>query len=82
MCISLYHAYELLLQHGILSFYNFIKGIIDGTKGMARAKAEITKNHEFTQLMDELREEIEPPMESGANESLLLHSFRREGVLL
>lgn len=83
MCISLYHAYELLLQHGILSFYNFIKGIIDGTKGMARAKAEITKNHEFTQLMDELREEIEPPMESGANESLLFSQFspRRRALM-
>lgn len=83
MCISLYHAYELLLQHGILSFYNFIKAIIDGTKGMARAKAEITKNHEFTQLMDELREEIEPPMDSSTNESLLFSQFspRRRALM-
>ena len=83
MCISLYHAYELLLQHGILSFYNFIKGIMDGTKGMARAKTEITKNHEFSRLMDELREEIEPPMENSASESLLFSQFspRRRALM-
>nr|QIC49958.1 putative Fanconi anemia group M protein [Actinia equina] len=44
MAISLYHAYELLHQHGILSFYNFIKAIIDGSKGMVRAKTEIKRN--------------------------------------
>lgn len=83
MCISLYHAYELLLQHGILSFFNFIKGIMDGTKGMARAKTEITKNHEFSQLMVELQEEIEPPMENSANESLLFSQFspRRRALM-
>ena len=83
MCISLYHAYELLLQHGILSFFNFIKSIMDGTKGMPRAKTEITKNYEFSQLMDELREEIEPPMESNANESLLFSQFspRRRALM-
>lgn len=83
MCISLYHAYELLIQHGILSFYNFIKAIIDGTRGMPRAKAEIMKHHEFTQLMDELREEIEPPMENSANESLLFSQFspRRRALM-
>ena len=48
---------------------------MDGTKGMARAKSEIAKNHEFTQLMDELREEIEPPMDNSGNESLLFSQF-------
>ncbi|XP_068729595.1 Fanconi anemia group M protein-like [Montipora capricornis] len=85
MCISLYHAYELLLQHGILSFYNFIKGIMDGTKGMPRAKTEITKNYEFSQLMDELRGEIEPPVESSiaGNDSLLFSQFspRRRALM-
>ena len=83
MCISLYHAYELLLQHGILSFYNFIKGIVDGTKGMARAKSEITRCHDFTALMAELREEIEPPVENTANASLLFSQFspRRRALM-
>ena len=56
---------------------------MDGTKGMARAKTEITKNYEFSQLMDELREEIEPPMESGANDSLLFSQFspRRRALM-
>ena len=71
MCISLYHAYELLLQHGILSFYNFIKGIIDGTKGMARARSELNKNYEFKQAMEELKQQIEPPADESANTSAL-----------
>lgn len=56
---------------------------MDGTKGMARAKTEITKNYEFSQLMDELREEIEPPMENSANESLLFSQFspRRRALM-
>mgnify|MGYP001793097208 CR=1 FL=1 len=63
MCISLYHAYELLLQHGILSFYNFIKGIIDGTKGIARAKTEIMKHPDFVGQMNDLREQIDGSFE-------------------
>ncbi|EDO32367.1 predicted protein [Nematostella vectensis] len=47
MGISLYHAYELLHQHGILSFYNFIKGILEGSKGMTRAKTELMR-HQVT----------------------------------
>ena len=85
MCISLYHAYELLLQHGILSFYNFIKGIMDGTKGMPRAKTEITRNCEFSQLIDELQAEIEPPVDSSVagNDSLLFSQFspRRRALM-
>ena len=26
-CISLYHAYELLLQHGMRAFFNFISKV-------------------------------------------------------
>jgi hypothetical protein len=26
VALSLYHGYDLLLQHGLLPFYNFIKG--------------------------------------------------------
>ena len=56
---------------------------MDGTKGMARAKTEITKNYEFSQLMDELRGEIEPPVENSANESLLFSQFspRRRALM-
>lgn len=28
LCMTLYHAYELLMQHGIRSFYNFLKGVL------------------------------------------------------
>ncbi len=26
VALSLYHGYDLLMQHGLLPFYNFIKG--------------------------------------------------------
>ena len=58
---------------------------MDGTKGMPRAKTEITKNYEFSQLMDELRGEIEPPVESSiaGNDSLLFSQFspRRRALM-
>lgn len=38
LCISLYHGYELLQQMGMRSLYFFLCGIMDGTKGMTRAK--------------------------------------------
>lgn len=31
--VSLYHALELLTQHGMRSFYIFLKGIMEGEKG-------------------------------------------------
>ena len=32
--ISLYHGLELLLQHGMKSFFIFLKGMLDGSKGI------------------------------------------------
>lgn len=76
MAISLYHAYELLHQHGILSFYNFIKAIMDGTKGMARAKTEMRRHPDFIQVMDELQQTIErPPDEVSGETSVLFSQF-------
>lgn len=31
--ISLYHGMELLIQHGMKSFFIFLKGIVEGSKG-------------------------------------------------
>ena len=82
VCISLYHAYELLLQHGILSFYTFMKAIMDGTKGSARARTELTRNAEFVRAIDELQQQIEPPSEADANTSGLFSQFSPRRQLL
>ncbi|KAK3741292.1 hypothetical protein QZH41_012592 [Actinostola sp. cb2023] len=84
MGISLYHAYELLHQHGILSFYNFIKSIVDGSKGMARARTEIRRHCEFMEIMDELRQSIERPPDEMAETSALFSQFtspRRKSMM-
>ncbi|XP_055274295.1 Fanconi anemia group M protein isoform X6 [Moschus berezovskii] len=54
LCISLYHGYELLQQMGMRSLYFFLCGIMDGTKGMTRAKNELSRNADFMQLYGHL----------------------------
>ena len=61
LAISLYHAYELLQQHGILSFYNFLKEICSGTKGTSRGRSELMRHERFMEMMEGLRQRIEPP---------------------
>ncbi|XP_013365555.1 PREDICTED: Fanconi anemia group M protein [Chinchilla lanigera] len=54
ICISLYHGYELLQQMGMRSLYSFLSGIMDGTKGMTRAKNELCRNDDFVKLYHHL----------------------------
>ncbi|XP_062974349.1 Fanconi anemia group M protein [Elgaria multicarinata webbii] len=54
LCISLYHGYELLLQMGMRSLFIFLCGIMDGTKGMTRAKNELMRNEDFMTLYSQL----------------------------
>ncbi|GFX16942.1 fanconi anemia group M protein homolog [Trichonephila clavipes] len=56
LCISLYHAYELLLLHGARPFYNFLLGIINGEKSIPHARSELMKNYEFEMLLKEIQE--------------------------
>ncbi|GBM78806.1 Fanconi anemia group M protein, partial [Araneus ventricosus] len=56
LCISLYHAYELLLLHGARSFYNFLTGIINGEKSIPHARSELQKNCDFDVLLKEIQE--------------------------
>ncbi|GFR04332.1 fanconi anemia group M protein, partial [Trichonephila clavata] len=56
LCISLYHAYELLLLHGARPFYNFLIGIINGEKSIPHARSELMKNYEFEMLLKEIQE--------------------------
>ncbi|KFO29748.1 Fanconi anemia group M protein [Fukomys damarensis] len=55
ICISLYHGYELLQQMGMRSLYFFLCGIMDGTKGMTRAKNELCRNEDFMELYHHLQ---------------------------
>ncbi|XP_028638024.1 Fanconi anemia group M protein [Grammomys surdaster] len=55
ICISLYHGYELLQQMGMRSLYFFLSGIMDGTKGMTRAKTELSRNEDFLKLYAHLQ---------------------------
>ncbi|KAM5235479.1 Fanconi anemia group M protein [Ctenodactylus gundi] len=55
VCISLYHGYELLQQMGMRSLYFFLCGIMDGTKGLTRAKNELSRNEDFMELYSHLQ---------------------------
>eukprot|EP00111_Clytia_hemisphaerica_P002682 TCONS_00007586-protein len=67
LLMSLYHAYDLLQQHGLLSFYTFIKALLSGSKGTSKAKMELNRNEKLMNLMEDLHSRIEP--EDG-NQSL------------
>jgi hypothetical protein len=54
MCLSLYHGYELLQHHGLRSLHTFMQSLISGEKGYGRTKAELMRNHNFCQLMEQL----------------------------
>ncbi|XP_029413289.1 Fanconi anemia group M protein isoform X2 [Nannospalax galili] len=54
ICISLYHGFELLQQMGMRSLYFFLSGIMDGTKGMTRAKNALNRNEDFMKLYNHL----------------------------
>ncbi|EDV24097.1 uncharacterized protein TRIADDRAFT_26257 [Trichoplax adhaerens] len=54
LAISLYHAYELLIQQGMKSFYQFAKGIVDNSKSTSKVRGNLAKNRIFIEIMDEL----------------------------
>ena len=77
MAITLYHAYELLIQHGMRSFYHFLKSTMDGTKGQSRARAELAGNPTFHEIMDELKEKFDPYGTSRVSPSKFMSSTQR-----
>ncbi|XP_078491506.1 uncharacterized protein LOC100175837 isoform X2 [Ciona intestinalis] len=52
--ISLYHGLELLLQHGMKSFFIFLKGIMDGAKANLRTRTVLSANEQFQEIYQEL----------------------------
>ncbi|XP_064485103.1 Fanconi anemia group M protein homolog isoform X6 [Ornithodoros turicata] len=76
LLISLYHAYELLLAHGLRSFCNFLKGVLDGDKSNPRARYQLLHNTVFRELFSELQETLgtslnETLTPNGLNESIV-----------
>lgn len=58
ICITLTHALDLLLQHGIRGFYNFLAGKTDSNDGEAghnRTRTELLKINGFSQMMEDLK---------------------------
>ncbi|XP_071972080.1 Fanconi anemia group M protein isoform X2 [Engystomops pustulosus] len=54
LCISLYHGYELLLQMGTRSLFYYLRSIMDGSKGLNRARSELGRNADFMTLYQQL----------------------------
>ncbi|XP_078515809.1 Fanconi anemia group M protein isoform X2 [Lissotriton helveticus] len=79
LCISLFHGYELLLQMGSRSLYVFLRTIMDGTKGAARARGELSRNHDFMNLYQQLESMFAGSRVSEANGSLLFNTILGPG---
>ncbi|EEC09559.1 conserved hypothetical protein [Ixodes scapularis] len=58
LLISLYHAYELLLAHGLRPFFHFLKGIVDGEKSQPRVRYELMHHPGFNELYTDLKERL------------------------
>ncbi|KAM4663535.1 Fanconi anemia group M protein [Discoglossus pictus] len=80
LCISLYHGYELLLQMGTRSLYYFLRAIIDGSKGMTRARNELARNADFMDLYQQLEAMFSDSNNTGANGSIAFNTSLRSDV--
>ncbi|KAL1428097.1 hypothetical protein MTO96_016990 [Rhipicephalus appendiculatus] len=69
LLISLYHAYELLLAHGMQPFFYFLKGIVDGEKSQPRVRYELMHNGDFEDLYKHLEQRL-GISEASANDTL------------
>uniref|UniRef100_A0A674INT5 ATP-dependent RNA helicase FANCM n=1 Tax=Terrapene triunguis TaxID=2587831 RepID=A0A674INT5_9SAUR len=74
LCISLYHGYELLLQMGTRSLFIFLCGIMDGSKGLTRARNELSRNEDFMKLYRQLETMFSDTSVTSANGNLLYNN--------
>ena len=59
LSISLFHAYELLLQHGLRSFYQFLSHTLCGVGGgQSRGKLELSRFTDFKVIMNRLEGQL------------------------
>ncbi|XP_075700078.1 Fanconi anemia group M protein isoform X2 [Rhinoderma darwinii] len=70
LCISLYHGYELLLQMGTRSLFYYLRSIMDGSKGMNRARNDLGRNSDFMNVYQNLESQF-----ASANGSDVKKSF-------
>ncbi|KAJ8045988.1 Fanconi anemia group M protein [Holothuria leucospilota] len=66
--LSLYHGYELLMQHGTRTLYNFLLNTVSEEKGFSRTRQELMRNGDFVSVMNVLKEKFED--NGDANTSL------------
>ncbi|CAM4580457.1 unnamed protein product [Lepidochelys olivacea] len=74
LCISLYHGYELLLQMGTRSLFIFLCGIMDGSKGLTRARNELSRNEDFMKLYRQLENMFSDTSVTSANGNFLYNN--------
>eukprot|EP00095_Tigriopus_kingsejongensis_P003009 maker-scaffold170_size291898-snap-gene-0.16 protein:Tk03009 transcript:maker-scaffold170_size291898-snap-gene-0.16-mRNA-1 annotation:"hypothetical protein LOTGIDRAFT_127429" len=68
--ISLYHAYELLLQHGMRTFFNFLNKSIDEQSGNRRLRYELNRLPVWQEVLSSLLEKFsEDPKHFRLNSS-------------
>ncbi|CAL8115708.1 unnamed protein product [Orchesella dallaii] len=58
ICMSLAHAMEILLSHGLRTFYIYLQGVFNKEKGSPAVTAELRKNTELQSLLDEIKEKL------------------------
>lgn len=67
ICITLTHALDLLLQHGIRGFYNFLAGKTDSDEvAPNRTRTELLKLQGFSQMMEELKSKFGSDCQVGS----------------
>ncbi|XP_068110258.1 Fanconi anemia group M protein [Hyperolius riggenbachi] len=71
LCISLYHGYELLFQMGTRSLYYYLRSIMDGSKGMTRARNELSRNPDFMNLYQQLESMFSVPSGSDVKKPFI-----------
>ena len=69
ICLSLYHGYELLMQHGMRSLYNFLQTTVDSARGFSRTKQELLRNGDFCNLMEILGDKFPNVGDTSLNSS-------------
>ena len=78
LAISLFHAYELLQQHGMRSFHQFLSTSV--MEGHSRARMELSRDPSFANIMLSLREKLGPQQEPlQLNSSMYCPTTRADG---
>ncbi len=67
LAMSLSHAYELLVQHGMRSFYQFLVNSFSARDNLSKAKMQILQSSLFRGIIASLKDRVlasmEPPLE-------------------